>query len=213
MCDHSNVKQIITRWREPTSTSHNTFILHTFTPQVAFQIFPVYFNHLNLHITATMLCWLLSDDFSETFIVSWQGLIIVCVGDFKSSKNAWHGDWQNILPQVDLLDSPLVLARPFSYHHHPEEDCKDIKAHAGSGLQCTPVCPRALQLHSEQSAEICNFPTIQLFLMITSKNFNVVPSPGPTRPFCIEFCDFENKVLVFHNISLSLERGYICIYK
>ena len=120
MCDHSNVKQIITRWREPTSTSHNTFILHTFTPQVAFQTFPVYFNHLNLHITATMLCWFLSDDFSETFIVSWQGLIIVCVGDFKSSKNAWHGDWQNFLPQVDPLDSPLVLARPFSYHHYPQ---------------------------------------------------------------------------------------------
>ena len=40
--------------------------------------------------------------------------------------------------------------------------------------------------------------------MITGENFNVVPSPGPTRPFCIEFCDFENKVLVFHNMSLSL---------
>ena len=86
MCDHSNVKQIITRWREPTSTSHNTFVLHTFTPQVAFQTFPVYFNHFILHITATMLCWFLSDDFSETFIVSWQGLIIVRADDFKSSK-------------------------------------------------------------------------------------------------------------------------------
>ena len=41
-------------------------------------------------------------------------------------------------------------------------------------------------------------------MIITSANFNVVPSPGPTKPFCIEFCDFENKVLVFHNISLSL---------
>ena len=41
-------------------------------------------------------------------------------------------------------------------------------------------------------------------MIITSENFNVVPSPGPTRPFCIEFCDFENKVLVFHNMSLSL---------
>ena len=42
-------------------------------------------------------------------------------------------------------------------------------------------------------------------MIITSENFNVVPSPGPTKPFCIEFCDFENKVLVFHNNSLSLD--------